>query len=387
MSLFGTALLTVAIVLIGCGVACTPLPHLDDGENDDTVGGSGSPPPSQTPPHDVPPPDGPTSDLLSVGPAGGHLVFKNGVVLDVPPGALAEVVSIGATILKSVPAGTDLPAAQFITGVHLEPHGLVFAIPATLTMPLPNGPTELRALSLNEAFEAADELDPNDEEGPDPLLPEPLRILATTGANIRLEIVHFSDDVIVDPKCPAITVGKLTNCSTATLCTEGISSQIMQVWQKQGPPILSSMPTSAATPDDAYLASDALSDLLNAAKEAPIKANYAWRSLATQVVTSQACSKNGGIAAKIGKSAHGAGAALDLGSANFRAAQTKCCDYLKAHPSAPVGDVMEAVVPKTGKALLNNNWVWWGFFKTGRDVKTSCQTNTKNELVIDRQHI
>jgi len=70
------------------------------------------------------------SDVTTVGPRGGTVESADGVVtLTVPAGALASEQPL--VLLE-----TDAPAGMMATAYALEPAGLVFAIPATVTFEL-----------------------------------------------------------------------------------------------------------------------------------------------------------------------------------------------------------------------------------------------------------
>jgi hypothetical protein len=70
------------------------------------------------------------ADAATVGPRGGIVASADGVVtLTVPPGALASEQRLA--LLE-----TDAPAGMMATAYALEPAGLVFAIPATVTFEL-----------------------------------------------------------------------------------------------------------------------------------------------------------------------------------------------------------------------------------------------------------
>jgi hypothetical protein len=76
-------------------------------------------------------------DDMTVGPDGGQIDLGGGATLDIPAGALTEDVEITATVITDLEGWADAPT--FTDGVRfalsLEPHGLTFAEPATLTLP------------------------------------------------------------------------------------------------------------------------------------------------------------------------------------------------------------------------------------------------------------
>ena len=79
---------------------------------------------------------------IGVGPEGGVLTFPNGVVLDVPPGALSEAVDISVNDLPTEEVSAFLDARKYVLskqrllgGFLIEPH-IVFNVPITGTMPV-----------------------------------------------------------------------------------------------------------------------------------------------------------------------------------------------------------------------------------------------------------
>ena len=93
---------------------------------------------------------------LRAGPAGGRLEFANGIVLDIPPDALSEPVTISIEPIdcETVRPLLDTRAIsnldkRCLAGVEALPDGLAFAVPATLTLPIPplgNGELPLWAI-------------------------------------------------------------------------------------------------------------------------------------------------------------------------------------------------------------------------------------------------
>jgi hypothetical protein len=87
----------------------------------------------------VPAPD----NGVRVGPAGGTLTFANGVVLDIPAGALSETVDISVSGFSCAEVD-QLFAAQSpsshikrcLGGFVAEPEGLTFAVPVKATLPV-----------------------------------------------------------------------------------------------------------------------------------------------------------------------------------------------------------------------------------------------------------
>ncbi|HAO20467.1 MAG TPA: hypothetical protein DCQ37_08360, partial [Desulfobacteraceae bacterium] len=68
---------------------------------------------------------------MSAGPAGASLSLPNGIKLEIPEGALSKDVIITMSPLTQFPADKTLIGMPF----KLEPNGLAFNIPATLTIP------------------------------------------------------------------------------------------------------------------------------------------------------------------------------------------------------------------------------------------------------------
>lgn len=116
-----------------------------------------------------PPPPSPGGELLIVeqlvpAATGGTVHVPNGATLTIPPGAMAE----DALIKVTVPADTD--ALHLADVYKLEPDGLTFSVPATLTIPLPVGAggakdeagnpraTVFLVSDLNAPFDAGSEL-------------------------------------------------------------------------------------------------------------------------------------------------------------------------------------------------------------------------------------
>jgi hypothetical protein len=74
-----------------------------------------------------------------IGPAGGTVMDSGGASVDVPPGALSEEESINIetyTDASLLPAPIGALGVPFVGGVSLEPDGLIFEQPVTITIPL-----------------------------------------------------------------------------------------------------------------------------------------------------------------------------------------------------------------------------------------------------------
>ena len=85
----------------------------------------------------------PASGRLAVIDSTGGTISATGsggsrFTLTIPPGAIQGAQPIGVFPIQSL--GTLPSAAKLIAGVQLSPDGLSFAVPATLTIDLPNPP-------------------------------------------------------------------------------------------------------------------------------------------------------------------------------------------------------------------------------------------------------
>ena len=83
---------------------------------------------------------GPTEQ--AAGPAGGVFGFPNGVILDIPPGALTEPVTLSITALDCAAVDPILSGTyasrrrRCLGGFSAQPHGLVFALPVKASVPV-----------------------------------------------------------------------------------------------------------------------------------------------------------------------------------------------------------------------------------------------------------
>ena len=95
----------------------------------------------------------PVSASANIGAAGGEVVIGGGRFrLTVPPGALATAATITVTELKASEVPADLRSVDADLVYRLEPTGLAFAVPATVTAilpPSPNGEIALLGLDSN----------------------------------------------------------------------------------------------------------------------------------------------------------------------------------------------------------------------------------------------
>jgi hypothetical protein len=135
-----SALVTGALALsvAGCGVGGGPTAYLDDARySPDTLGASDA----TWPDDDASDPavdssvdaQGDGSPSTTIGPAGGTVTFE-GVVITIPPGALASARSIRVTTSQLA-----LPSGYLAVGpvYAFEPEGLTFAAPIDVAFPLP----------------------------------------------------------------------------------------------------------------------------------------------------------------------------------------------------------------------------------------------------------
>jgi len=131
-----------------------------------------------------------------VGPDGAKLEFENGVVLDIPPGALGESVvvsltSVGCDIVTPILGSRAISSLdkRCLASVSAEPDGLVFAVPVTMTLPvrpLENG--ELPLWAIMDVTEQTYEF---------------VRTSVVSQGNenlLQVEITHFSDHAAVGGK-------------------------------------------------------------------------------------------------------------------------------------------------------------------------------------------
>ena len=179
------------------------------------------------------------SSALVAPEAGGTVQTTTGVALEVPSGAVAQ-----DTTIDIAPMTAPSWMSTFITGVRFEPDGLVFAIPATLRLPLlavwsiDNPPIHLE-------FEGSN---------PDSAYETGLAFTVTAdGKTAELAVSHFSG-AICATNCHAGTYQFVEGAfstrgqATSTL-TNGMKAKYPNV-----PP-----PTNCATP----LGSDAIQSLLD----------------------------------------------------------------------------------------------------------------------------
>ena len=125
------------------------------------------------------------SSSASIGAAGGEIVIGAGRFrLTVPPGALAAATTITATELKASEVPADLRSVEADMVYRLEPTGLAFSAPVTVTVSLPpsaNGEVALMGLDSNGVRE----------------MPAAMRLAySATQLLIAGEISHFSTLVV-----------------------------------------------------------------------------------------------------------------------------------------------------------------------------------------------
>jgi hypothetical protein len=358
---------------------------------------------------------------ISIGPAGGHLVFANGVILDVPAGALSQTVTVSVTLLTALPGFTGDPA--FIAAVQLEPEGITFASPATLTIPLPAGTStaplgayamdDVTAFSNGDAGEppteaadaGADDADDagtqDDSVADDIAFPLTDVIVGTTTTSAQILVDHFSVHFILQQQTGLLSslskgtsTGTGPNCTNASLNTSGLSAQLMQLLPSTASLVpITPVVTGPPPPPWLYVAASSVSDLQSAMADCnkdtacgsanrKIQVNWGWRSLATQYVVQGACTPNptgypmgcsmfplpGSYTAATGTSNHGQGLAVDVKTWQFpgssvRQLRALCNAYEAQTPGASIAQLMDYLFsPGIGEALFKHNWVWWGYF-------------------------
>lgn len=140
-----------------------------------------------------------------VGPAGGNVTDPSGATLDIPAEALDGWVDF--TITSSPPEAS--PVAGLVLATHLfevGPHGTVFAIPATLTLPLDAG-ADVAATPQYVVYGS-----------PDKENWEPLPTTLGEGV-LRAEVAHLSWFVgLLDDASQCVPIGG--ECHTSGACCE-----------------------------------------------------------------------------------------------------------------------------------------------------------------------
>ena len=100
---------------------------------------------------------GSKGDPFVLGPSGGTIEFDNGVVIDVPAGALSEDVAFEATLLDPDETQALLDesgnhARSYVSGVDVQPSGTALAMPVTVTLPIQRTPSE-RGLPMHFGYD------------------------------------------------------------------------------------------------------------------------------------------------------------------------------------------------------------------------------------------
>lgn len=322
---------------------------------------------------------------LSVGPAGGHLVFANGVILDVPAGALSKTITISASVVPASTFAASSPPSAIVAALNMQPDGLTFSLPATLTIPIPstfNGsPVDgTKLLVASTPSPSGDEVpdagasrgdasdDPvTDEEDPEA---EPLASTYLGDGTLHVQVFHFTNVVVFyGPYSPTFTLDDakaLTSSRTfATILTLGVSRQIFTVMQQlASPPLQQITPTGAlyvTDPLGGWLWPDAATALEAAgnsfAPPSRVGVSYTWRSLATQYVLQKP-----GVSlmtADVGQSTHGMGIGIDLATPYNT---TDACNQELVLLNSPTGSasVANAFFPGNVVATLStNDFNWW----------------------------
>ncbi|MBW2509270.1 MAG: hypothetical protein JRE81_11610 [Deltaproteobacteria bacterium] len=158
------------------------------------------------------------SETATVGPEGGVLRFSNGVVLDVPAGAVSEAVDITIGDLPPGEVDTIVQAREFVLseertlgGFRIEPH-LEFDVPITGTLPI----------EKPEPYELLWRAEVDFESGKAWLAETNIEYDPARGV-AEVEIPHTSNVVILgqdgSPSMPAWLAWSLTDafCSSAEL--------------------------------------------------------------------------------------------------------------------------------------------------------------------------
>jgi beta-lactam-binding protein with PASTA domain len=90
------------------------------------------------------------SSIRQVGPQGGKFEFANGVILDIPPGAVTETVGIEITDLSCEEVDAIISSQRLAThkkrclrGFSAKPDGLTFNVPIKALVPVALGPGEI----------------------------------------------------------------------------------------------------------------------------------------------------------------------------------------------------------------------------------------------------
>jgi hypothetical protein len=126
------------------------------------------------------------SASTEIGPEGGSLETENGARIEIPPGALTTSESI---TLYSYPSNEQLPGSWCpIPGIagalRLEPHGLKFDAPVTITVPLDTHwtPGEKIPLYILDTDDSSSIWQPTGDNG----------TISSEGLKFTAEITHFS---------------------------------------------------------------------------------------------------------------------------------------------------------------------------------------------------
>lgn len=126
----------------------------------------------------------PAAPSGTIGPAGGTVSDKGGAKVVVPPGALSkeeavDVVTFADSDACPVAAG---PVPGFVGGARFEPHGLQFAVPATVTIPCNRDLTPGSTFPLFVWDEAAGGWEQTDF----------IATVAADGRSFSAQVTHFS---------------------------------------------------------------------------------------------------------------------------------------------------------------------------------------------------
>jgi hypothetical protein len=284
---------------------------------------------------------------VTIGPAGAHIVFPGGIVLDVPAGAFTSETTIQVLTTSQVPpeqAGFGSPLTPII---ELLPNGLSFALPMRLQIAMPvGGINKLMAVSS----------DPGD------LYSEDLALSQGSDGSLQATIWNFSYIGVYATNWGNMTVFDVP-CPTDhnTKAVLGLSSQIRDVFINsfggQLVPITGPGVFNAGDPLGMLVQPTVLNQITNTLTHAPNGAplfavTSAWRSLAQQFVLSVVCGTGGNSVAAPGDSNHADGSAIDL-------QPTAGC--LKAAANGATSyEVLKLVHPAWGPLLEENGFIWYG---------------------------
>lgn len=144
-----------------------------------TGGSGGDPTPTPTATPTATPTGTPVTTVATVGTDGGQVTTESGVVVDVPAGAIGSAQTI--TITESAEPASEPGALSPV--YSFEPHGIVFAQPVTVSLPLPAGAPANATVFWSKHGEPGFE----DVGG------------TSDGTKITTKVVHFSEAFVAEP--------------------------------------------------------------------------------------------------------------------------------------------------------------------------------------------